>query len=246
MNISNIEFVQTTYQNLSLHSQNEKFDLIVAVNALELEIPPPSKSFLITSYKDSGSNLSPAKIEPIKDFVIACKNLVQENGVIYINPGCANEFGLCVLFENLRDNGLGVDWFHTTASIKDNCEKGSNCSGINEMHLFIRPSFPTTLESAWDDVRAIMLAAQWSHQTVTLKNTDFETYLELLSSGERILEITAEVSGYSKEKFLIYAKAGMVGFFRISEECVRSGMIHSAAAMFEIVGRLKKISNKTK
>lgn len=244
LNILNINFSQSSYQTLSERLRDENFDLIIAINALKLEIPFPTNDFLSTTKNVTISELSPKFVEPIEVFVKTCKNLAKKTGVIYLNLGSADELGILVLLEHLRTHDLGIDWFHTTASKTQKCEGGCNDTGIDEIHLFIRPSLPSVLKSAWEDLRAIMLAAQWVGKSISLSPTDFETYLELLSSGEKILDITAKLPDDSTEKFLIYQKAGMIGFFRISDVFIRNGMIHSAAALIDIVGQIENGINQ--
>ena len=245
MKISNINFFQSTYRNVPECVSDKKFDLIIATYPFEMEFGLPTNVFIESLKNINISDLSKDLVDPIKDFVNACKNIVEESGVIYINPGVSNELGLLVLFEFLRIHGLGIDWSHSTASpVKplNGCGSGT-C--IYEVNLYIKPSLPSILKNAWEDLRAIMLIAQWNGNAQSLYGTDFDTYFDLLSSGDRILDITVE-SYSSIGKFFLFQKSGMAGLFEIKNPFTYRGIINSAAAVPEMVEELENGLNRNK
>ena len=77
-----------------------------------------------------------------------------------------------------------------------------------------------------------------------LGHSDFETYLGLLSGGTRIAEVVVKKDIDLTEKFMIYCKSGLLGFFSTSNTGRRSGFLGAAADFKDTADRLRSAIEK--
>ncbi len=175
----------------------------------------------------------------IQRFTKACKALLEEDGVLYFSQGNFNDLGLLCLFNAFRKNKLGIDWQHTY-SISDG--QGPDFS-FKEMHLFMKSDQQTIFKNAREDLTTFLFSAKMPRfsDKIVLGHGDFEPWLGLLSDGTKLADIRVRKEEGHLERFSVYVKSGMLGFFSSHSKGGRSGFIYNAAAFESAVIRLNQI-----
>jgi hypothetical protein len=242
LGLNNLTFKRDTYQETASSLISHKNDFVFAINAIDFKEINFGDQFFRSLKEINFSDKLESRTKPIEEFVKACKNTITHNGLLYVNPGNAGELDLLALFEYLRRHNFGIDWEYTIVSDIEKCQ-GSCCESRGNVHLFLRPNFPSLLTNSWEDLRAISLMAQWLGKNISLSDRDFETYFDLLSDGTKLYSVTVRLSNNIVDSSYVYLKAGMMGFFRVSQNFNRRGMIHSAAAVFEIINQIRHSIN---
>lgn len=241
LEIDNIEYRKASYLDLSKMKNPEKGGLILGLSALFLILTPNQDSGHFTAETDPFSFESPAR-DMASDFVKACSNLLDENGLIYFSQGAFNDLGLLTLFTLFRKNRLGMDWQKSSA-----IGEGEGASfSFKEIHIFAGKNLPQIFPNAREDLRTFLYSGK-SRQISSggiLGHSDFETYLGLLSGGIRIAEVVVKKDIDLTEKFMIYCKAGLLGFFSTSNTGRRSGFLGAAADFKDTADRLRSAIEK--
>lgn len=241
LNLNNIEFVKASYKDLAAMKSPRKADLILGLSALFLKIIPENTSEHFSADLDPFSFSSPAR-EMAADFVKACSNILSDKGTLYFSQGAFNDLGLLTFFSLLRKNRLGLDW-QLTKTIGEG--EGSEFS-FKEMHIFAKPGLASIFKNAREDLRTFLFSGkrQQTPAQELISHANFETYISLLSEGTRIAEIITKKDNNTFEKFMIFCKAGLLGFFSTSSEGRRSGFTGAAADFKQAADRLKSAIDK--
>jgi SAM-dependent methyltransferase len=236
LGLSNVHYEKASYADLAGSLTPERFDLVLGLGALNLML----------SLKDGQPHLcadadpsSLAGHEPLNDFVTACRRLLTPDGLLYFSQGSFNDLGLLGLFDALRSRDLGVDWTYSHA-LGDG--EGAAFS-LTALHLFARPGRGTVFRDARDDLAVLLYASKMARfsDKIVLGHGDFEAWLGLLSDGITLADIRAVQADGRRERFTLYVKSGMLGFFSSHSQGGRSGFIYNAAAYESTVARLRGI-----
>lgn len=241
LEINNIDFRKASYLELSKMKNPEKGDLVLGLSALFLKISPEKESDHFSAETASNSFTCQAR-EMTSDFIKACSNLVQENGMVYFSQGAFNDLGLLALFSALRTKRLGIDWQLTKVS-----GKGSGAGfSFNEIHIFAKPGLPSIFKNAREDLRTFLYSGKNLPDSAPefLGHADYEAWLGLLSDGVKISEIITKKDDQTFEKFILLCKSGILGFFSASSTGRRSGFIGPAADFMQAGNRLKSAIDK--
>jgi hypothetical protein len=237
LGVTNIRYEKTSYQSLAESGCSERFDLVLGLGALDLNIR-----------KGGGEPHFCADAEPEKllsgnrsvgEFAAACKNILAPGGMLHFSQGSFTDLGLLCLFHAFRENGLGLDWRHSFGAGEGD---GAGFS-LKALHLFAVPDHPTVFRDARDDLAVILYASRvsrFSDKTV-LGHGDFEAWLGLLSDGTKLADIRTRRDNGREERFSIYVKSGVLGFFSSHSDGGRSGYIFNAAFYESAVERLKTV-----
>lgn len=238
LGLKNIDFKLISYEEAAIETITEKFDFIFGTSFVDLHISHSAgiSNSLLKTLKIS--DLPEKDTKPIQAFIKACKNLVSENGIIYLDIGAQNSVGLLTLLNFAKECDLGIDWHYSNALITPKQGDSQYCG--ESIYLFLCPGLSSFVEGPWEDLLALKLFAEMTEKPITLTPVKFETYFNLLSDGLKIIDIDAEVHvTNSKEKFLCYSKAGLLGFFRISEKFGNSGIVHSVCTIYDFLENFK-------
>jgi len=241
LNINNIEFRKASYRDLAEMKNPEKGDLILGLSALFLKIIPENPSEYFSTDVDPFSFNSPAR-NMATDFVKACSNLLSDKGSIYFSQGAFNDLGLLTFFSLLRKNRLGVDWQLTRTTGEG---VGAEFS-FREIHIFAKPGLASIFKNAREDLRTFLFSGK-SKQTNApelIGHADFESYISLLSEGVKVAEVITKKDDNTFEKFVIFCKSGILGFFSTSSTGRRSGFTGAAADFKQAADRLKSAIDK--
>jgi hypothetical protein len=114
---------------------------------------------------------------------------------------------------------------------------------LKAVHFFAIPGRSTVFRDAREDLAVFLYASKvsrFSDKTV-LGHGDFEAWLGLLSGGTKLADIRTRQDGGHMERFTIYVKSGVLGFFSSHTAGGRSGFIFNAASFESAVERLRKI-----
>jgi len=233
LNIRNISFIHASYDDIAKMNPTKNADLVFSLSSVPFEgsYPLHLDTLLL-------SDLSPdhqtQHSERIQDFALACSNLISPEGTIFISPGTCSEWDLQCLFETLRNKNIYINWSFT---LPKGTGEGETFK-IDELNLFFNEDEDTFLLNSWEEARAIMLCAQWVGKSISLGVADLETYCTLISSGINLVDIEIKWKDGQREHIWISSKAGMLGYFRVNTQGMRTGMIHSAAIIWDILQRI--------
>lgn len=243
LGIKNISFERKSFKRLSTEKIDDKFDLVMGLSILDLKIQQfEDKPHLsIIENAEYGENKN---IELLNDFAEASSNLLKKNGLSYFSQGYFNDLGLFNLFNSLRENTLGIDWEMSRARGEG---EGPSFS-FKEIHIFSRKGFSSVFQNALEDTQTFLYRGTINHfdKKIILGFSDFETYLGLLSSGTKLADIEADRGDNSIERYSIYVKSGMLGFFSSNSSGGRSGFVYSAAAFISSCHRLQSVLDSYK
>ena len=244
LGLKNINFKSISYEKADIETAFEKFDFIFSTAFVNLSLTY-STGISITLFKDLRiSDLPENDTKPIQNFISACKNLVSKNGMIYLHISTHNDTGLLTLLNFVKEYGLGIDWNYSNAYIRP--KRPNEQYDIPYIDLFLRPGLSCIVEDPWEAWLALTHLAEMDRKPITLTPAKFETYFNLLSDGLKIVDIDVEVTATnSKEKILLYSKAGLYGFFRISEKFLNIGIVYSVGAIYEILEKFEEILSRT-
>jgi len=241
LKINNIEFRKASYLDLAKMKNTEKADLILGLSSLFLKIMPENPAGHFSAEIDPFSFASPAR-EMASDFVKACSNLVSDTGAVYFSQGAFNDLGLLTFFSLLRKYKLGIDWQLTKTSGEG---KGAGFS-FREIHIFAKPNMTSIFKNAREDLRTFLYSGKTNKNKTPelIGHADFETYIDLLSEGIKIAEVITRKDNNTFEKFVIFCKSGILGFFSTSSTGRRSGFTGAAADFKQAADRLKSAIDK--
>ncbi|GAB6093808.1 hypothetical protein JCM14469_00600 [Desulfatiferula olefinivorans] len=236
LGLANVHYQKASYADLAGSSTPERFDLVLGLGALNLLLSPGDGRPHLCAAVDPSSFTGR---EPLNDFVAACRRLLSPEGLLYFSQGSFSDLGLLGLFDALRSQGLGVDWRYSHAVGDGEAAAFS----IKALHLFARTDRPTVFCDARDDLAVLLYAAKNPRfsDKIVLGHGDFEAWLGLLSDGIKLADIRARQADGRIERFTLYVKSGVLGFFSSHSGGGRSGFIHSAAAYESTVARLRDI-----
>lgn len=240
LGLKNINFKSISYEKAAIETAFEKFDFIFSTAFINLGL-----TYSTTLFKDLRiSDLPGNDTKPIQNFISACKNLVSKKGMIYLHISTHNNIGLLTLLNFVKEYGLGIDWNYSNAYIRP--KRPNEQYDIPYIDLFLRPGLSCIVEDPWEAWLALTHLAEMDRKPITLTPAKFETYFNLLSDGLKIVDIDLEVTATnSKEKILLYSKAGLYGFFRISEKFLNIGIVNSVGAIYEILEKFEEILSRT-
>ncbi len=245
LGVKNINYFRRSYARLATEKTTEKYDFILGLSVLDLHIDQQG-SIPHISLSDSLINNDCSKTELISDFAKACSALLNTDGSLYFSQGGFNDFGLYSFFKALRDVNLDINWEKTMARGEG---KGAAFS-FKEIHIFATPDSSSVFNNALEDIQTFLYRGSVStfDDKHILGYSDFETYLALLSDGTKLADIKVNRDKSSLERYTIYVKNGMLGFFSSNTSGSRSGFIYCAAAFASSCQRLKTVidSYKTK
>ncbi len=236
LGVTNVHYQRAVYRDLGTETPELPFDLVLGLGALNLQLVLPEPHLC--------ADVDPAGLDtPVTrgamEFAKACRNLLTSSGVLYFSQGSFNDLGLLGLFHAFRENGLGLDWRHTYAVGEGD---GAGFS-LKAIHLFLTPGQRSVFSDAREDLRVFLFSskmARFADKTV-LGHGDFESWLGLLSGGTKLADIRASQDDGRIERFTVYVKSGILGFFSSHSGGLRSGFIHNAASFESTVERLMAI-----
>lgn len=243
LGIKNISYERKSYNKLSTEKIREKFDLVIALSIIDLKIEQADNKAHL-SIIENGDYKEDKKLEMLQDFAEAVANMLKPGGISYFSQGNFNDLGLFNLFKSFRENKLGMDWEKTRALVEG---EGPSFS-FKEIHIFTQKNLPSVFKNAIEDTQTFLFRGTINNfdKKTILGYSDFETYLDLLSSGTKLVEINAERDDQIVEKYLIYVKSGMLGFFSSNSKGGRSGFIYSAASFLSSCNKLESIIDSYK
>lgn len=238
LGVKNIDFRRAGYADLAGMKNPEKADLVIGLSAVFLQIVPENIEGHFSADIDPFGFRSPAR-DIVSDFVKACASLVSAKGMIYFSQGAFNDLGLLSFFSFLRKNSLGMDWRLTQVSGEGN---GAGFS-FKEIHIFARPFLSSVFRNAREDLRTFLYSGR-NISSEEIGHADFEAWLGLLSDGVKIAEVVTRKDDDTFEKFMIFCKSGVLGFFSSSGSGRRSGFRGNAADYIQTADRLKSAIDK--
>ncbi len=219
LGIKNISYYRRSYSRLATEKTSEKYDFILGLSVLDLKIEP-QKDHPHLSLSDTEIHIDNAKTELINDFTKACTTLLKPDGCLYFSQGGFNDTGLFNLFKSFRSVELDIDWEKTMARGEG---KGASFS-FKEIHIFTKPGFKSIFSDALEDIQTFLYRGSVSNfdDKLIIGHSDFETYLSLLSSGAKLADIRVTRENNSAERYSIYVKNGMLGFFTSNTSSINS------------------------
>ena len=243
LGIKNINYQRKSYSGLATEETSDKYDFILGLSVLDLKIEPQD-GLPHLSISDSPAGTDNDKSELISDFSKACSTLLKPGGCLYFSQGGFNDAGLYNLFKSFRDESLGLDWEKTMARGEG---KGASFS-FKEIHIFAKKDKSSVFIDALEDLRTFLYRGSVSSfdDKIILGHSDFETYLALLSTGTKLADIRADREKNIAERYTIYVKNGMLGFFTSNTGGSRSGFIYCAAAFISSCHRLSTVIDSYK
>lgn len=243
LGIKNISFERKSFKKLATEKITDKYDLVMGLSVLDLKINQSENTphLSITENADYGENKN---IELLNEFTKASANLLKKNGLSYFSQGYFNDLGLYNLFNSLRESKLGIDWEMSRAR----GEGEGSAFSFKEIHIFSRSGLPSVFTSAYEDTQTFLYrgAINSFDKKIILGFSDFETYLDLLSTGVKLSDIEVDRGDQVIERFSIYVKSGMLGFFTSNSSGSRSGYVYSAAAFIASCNQLQSVINTYK
>ncbi len=236
LNITRVRYEKATYAALGETGTAGPFDLVLGLGALNLHVTGSEPHLCAGANPDT---LASPHLANIRAFARACRALLAPHGVLHFSQGSFNDLGLLCLFNALRENGLGVDWRYTYSLGEG---EGAGFS-LKAMHLFLRPGRPTVFKDAHEDLTVFLYAAKMARfsDKIVLGHGDFEAWLGLVSDGTRLADIRSRQDDGRIERFTVYVKSGILGFFSSHSNGGRSGFIYNAASFESAVSRLHGI-----
>lgn len=238
LGIRNISFERKSFKKLAAEKITDKYDLVMGLSVLDLKIKQSENKphLSIIENADYGENQN---IELLNEFTKASANLLKKNGISYFSQGYFNDIGLYNLFNSLRENKLGIDWEMTCAR----GEGEGSAFSFKEIHIFSRAGLSSVFKNAYEDTQTFLYrgAINSFDKKIILGFSDFETYLDILSTGVKLSDIEVDRGDKVIERFSIYVKSGMLGFFTSNSSGSRSGYVYSAAAFTASCNQLQSV-----
>ncbi len=236
LGVTNIRYERAIYRDLGTKAPARPFDLVLGLGALNLNLALPVPHLCADG---DPANLDSPLYRTAMEFAKACRALLSPFGVLYFSQGSFNDLGLLALFHAFRQHSLGMNWRHSYAVGEG---EGSGFS-LKAMHLFLTPDRPTVFKEAREDLAVFLFSAKMARFTdkTVLGHGDFESWLGLLAEGTRLADIRAQQDDGRIERFTVYVKSGMLGFFSSHSGGLRSGFIYNAASFESTVERLRAI-----
>ena len=224
--VKNIEFVEAGYDFIPSLFPAQSFDFVFAASAVFVD---DANVDYTRDLCDLGSEAAENLPSSVKSFGIACRHLVDANGVVFVN-GRLNDWAHLCLLHSLKENSLGIDWSCTSADVVG---EGPD-EQIASISLFARPGRQDCLVAPWEQHCAIQLAAHWDDQFLQISSTNIGIYSQLLLGGSEIVETCVEWPDGRKARFSVATRCGMLGVFaKMNPPFQCAGFIQSYAALSE-------------
>lgn len=227
LGVTNVTYREKSYRQLAEEKPGQTFDLVLGLGALDLNLKPLEGPPGL-SLAEHAIPAKDAKVVTLHEFSRACSRLLKPGGFLYFTQGSFNDLGLLCLFDAFRANNLGVNWEHTHARGEG---EGASFS-IKEILIVACPGLPSVFASAVEDTQTFLYSGKCDgfHGKTVLGYADFDAYLALLTDGCKLADIKTRHGDNTTERYSIYVKCGLLGFFSSNTKGMRSGFLDSAAS----------------
>lgn len=230
-NLSNVRYVQASYEQLAKEPGTGDNDLVLFFRGLDLRIPAPGTCKAAESVDACPS---PRPHADVQAAMTALARLVSPDGVGVI--ACAwSEWGLVHLFEAVRRAGLGVDW--RFSRFRQVGEGGGPV--LVEDYIFVRRGIPHLGQDSREDARAHVLSMQYHSGPVLLNQEQRESEVQRFRDGTVLLEAEGLDSADGIEQVRVVEKGGLLLLYASSAGGFRGGMQHSLAGIAPLLKQIQ-------
>jgi len=237
LGLNNIQFCHATYDDLASAEGTHDSDIAFVAEGLDTDISP-EKEDDVYFFNTAPADLYEKYSERFRPIASACSNLLKPEGVgIFIGP--CSEWGYVCLFGEMRKSGFGVDWESTYARGK--AEEAN--THITDSFVFFRKGIPNILGSNLEDARALATCAKYYGEIYEIGNAELESYAGLFSDGTELARFEFEYKTGGRELVRVLLKAGLILMIHTTTLGYRRGLLHSAAAVMELLNHAFQILN---